>query len=1123
MKRTQRILSLLLAVLVMLGSISLLSSVNIFAAGTISYSFTSTKAGYAQGTVTVKGDNGTYWVYWSDNTKALAGYDEVAKLTVSGGQGVFTMPKYTAIPADATKLIAFASSSEPSASNRTVAKASAVFSIPASKQLSFKSSDAFYTFGAISDVQLDNQSTSRYPYDDSHFVKALETLAKRGVDFTVSSGDTVNDQNGNVSYAAEYKEYQRMLADSSYTAPIYECLGNHDVGTKWDKNGNYYNNNAPFIKATGLDSKKSTINAGKPYFEVTEPKTGDHFIFMALEGGFYTNKGTQFSKAQLDWLEGLLKKYSTDGKNIFIIEHANVEGWGSGDKPTAPYYYDLGLVKTNPDVARFIKLMETYKDCVIITGHTHLELSAQYNYSDNNGTSAVMMHNSAIGGVRYINDSGNVQREPAISGLSEGYIVEVYEDCILFNGTNMYRNEIMPQCSYIVPMGTSADEDYTAPDDPDPVVTTPQKPEDDKITITIKDETGSGWMKNNATEREIQLIDNDTNTKYIMTSSDGYKTWKVEVPRTVTDITFRRVNVTNNELRNQWDAGERNGSVQYCVLDDAGGGTTKGNGYWDTSVTEPPKPVVTDPKETATTPKPVVTEPKETTTTPKPVVTEPKETTTTPKPVVTEPKETTTTPKPVVTEPKETTTAPKPVVTEPVVIPTIPAPTKPQTTTAVVTEPSESAVATTPQGTVSTDPVKPTDSTDNGTTPASTASTVSTIPATSTVPDENVSELVVIVEDMGDCNILVRTYHADDTKIGEYQFAINGVVYQEYSDKSYFMCNVPYDGEYKVEVSAKYMDGSFCEGFVVFEVKDKVAYLPEMPEIPEKPTETTEPVEPTQSGTTPSEGETSASQSASAEITATVTVTVTASADVTETTTGVAEYMYGDADLNGKINVKDATTIQKFAAKMLTLDEVAEIQADVTGDMKVNVKDATSIQKFIAKLILVFPVEEAALVSVGASTTAKDDLNAYYTYSSYNQYMELKKAYMSGASQSVITAKQNALYDIAGASPSEIGKDITIYFTNTNGWSNVYAHIWGSAGDKATWPGTKMTFVRNNSSGKGIYKISFSFDDYQKIIFTNNSGEQTVDITLTGESGIGYYLSGGSGKAFTVTSYKYSE
>ena len=236
------------------------------------------------------------------------------------------------------------------------------------------------------------------------------------------------------------------------------------------------------------------------------------------------------------------------------------------------------------------------------------------------------------------------------------------------------------------------------------------------------------------------------------------------------------------------------------------------------------------------------------------------------------------------------------------------------------------------------------------------------------------------------------------------------------------------------------------------------------------------------------------------------------------------EYLYGDADLNGKVNIKDATQIQKFAAKILDLDEVAMIQADVTGDIKVNIKDATQIQKWVAKIISVFPVQESALVSVGATYTVKQDLEDYYTYSSYNQYMALKKAYRTSASQSTITSCQNALYSIAGARPEAGGGEITVYFSDAKGWGKVYAHIWGSAGDKASWPGTQMTYVRNNSSGQGIYKISLDFDSYQNIIFHDNSGStQTVDIALSGENDIGYYVSGGSGKALTVSTYGYSE
>lgn len=63
------------------------------------------------------------------------------------------------------------------------------------------------------------------------------------------------------------------------------------------------------------------------------------------------------------------------------------------------------------------------------------------------------------------------------------------------------------------------------------------------------------------------------------------------------------------------------------------------------------------------------------------------------------------------------------------------------------------------------------------------------------------------------------------------------------------------------------------------------------------------------------------------------------------------EFAIGDVNADGKLNIKDATTIQKFVAKMIELDEKAQARADYNEDGKVNVKDATMIQKKIANLI----------------------------------------------------------------------------------------------------------------------------------------------------------------------------
>ncbi len=66
----------------------------------------------------------------------------------------------------------------------------------------------------------------------------------------------------------------------------------------------------------------------------------------------------------------------------------------------------------------------------------------------------------------------------------------------------------------------------------------------------------------------------------------------------------------------------------------------------------------------------------------------------------------------------------------------------------------------------------------------------------------------------------------------------------------------------------------------------------------------------------------------------------------------------GDADLNGEVNIKDATLVQKVAAKMSAIEGDALKAADVNADSDVNVKDATVIQKFKAGMSVDFKIGE---------------------------------------------------------------------------------------------------------------------------------------------------------------------
>ena len=87
--------------------------------------------------------------------------------------------------------------------------------------------------------------------------------------------------------------------------------------------------------------------------------------------------------------------------------------------------------------------------------------------------------------------------------------------------------------------------------------------------------------------------------------------------------------------------------------------------------------------------------------------------------------------------------------------------------------------------------------------------------------------------------------------------------------------------------------------------------------------------------------------------------------DTTEPSTGddtkpsepvVEKGILGDVNGDGKVNIKDATMIQKFAAKIIDLTDDEKLRADVNADNKNNVKDATAIQKFVAKIETGYPI-----------------------------------------------------------------------------------------------------------------------------------------------------------------------
>lgn len=62
-------------------------------------------------------------------------------------------------------------------------------------------------------------------------------------------------------------------------------------------------------------------------------------------------------------------------------------------------------------------------------------------------------------------------------------------------------------------------------------------------------------------------------------------------------------------------------------------------------------------------------------------------------------------------------------------------------------------------------------------------------------------------------------------------------------------------------------------------------------------------------------------------------------------------HLHGDVNLDDTVNIKDATMVQKYLARLITLDEEELLLAEVDGAEGVNIKDATHLQKWIVGLV----------------------------------------------------------------------------------------------------------------------------------------------------------------------------
>lgn len=291
-----------------------------------------------------------------------------------------------------------------------------VYSIPLGR-LAPSFGEKRYSFCALADTHI------TYDTANTDFQRAL-TYANENCDFTCIAGDLTSSG----SVESQMAEYKSIVDAYSPNKPVYAITGNHEHYSYKCKD--YLEN-----------------YTGQPlYYSFTK---GNDVFIMVGHYGAYAGDGIgwlateTWSHEELQWLYETLE--ANLNKRCFVFTHVLPHEHRVGNpnnlyvtagKPLLWYTNDGGIGQA------FMSLLRHYKNTILFHGHSHTrfwlqELDEKANYSDADGYRSVHI------------PSLSVPRDPAADGVkltdiyaeSEGYIVDVYDDCIVLNGRDFIDND----------------------------------------------------------------------------------------------------------------------------------------------------------------------------------------------------------------------------------------------------------------------------------------------------------------------------------------------------------------------------------------------------------------------------------------------------------------------------------------------------------------------------------------------------------------------------------------------------------------------------------------------------------------------------------------------------------
>ena len=263
---------------------------------------------------------------------------------------------------------------------------------------------------------------------------------------------------GDISTNGEKEAFEAFNRISSqYDFPVYTTTGNHDLYAEYEKE-NWLGLMNP--GAYGEEKAEGILNVAENGmdFVYEEKESGNIFIFLNQTTNNYGLLwNALLADSQLDWLEAQLKEHKDDTVYLFFHTFLNSANgnplMSTGNlQNELGWFYPLFYTQGASDEVRLRELLRVYDNVFFFNGHSHWAyhmqtLNPDLNISKNGEDGATFVHVSSVSSPRVTGDY-QVLWEGTDPTMSEGYLVEVYEDEIVLYGVDFVGGRILAYATY---------------------------------------------------------------------------------------------------------------------------------------------------------------------------------------------------------------------------------------------------------------------------------------------------------------------------------------------------------------------------------------------------------------------------------------------------------------------------------------------------------------------------------------------------------------------------------------------------------------------------------------------------------------------------------------------------